>query len=133
VPRREVADDVVIGALAGGATIAAAARVAHCSKRTVARRLRDDSFRAAVREARARILQKTADALAVAGQKAVSTLVALLDDPAASIRLAASRAVLEFSLRAREATDTEGRLAAIEAMVDRTTLEHRRESQHETW
>jgi hypothetical protein len=53
--------------------------------------------------------------LADAATEAVEVLRALLSDDLPSIRLAASRAILDQVVRVREATEIEDRLAALEA------------------
>jgi transposase len=64
---RKRADAALLAALAGGATVRAAARKGAVSESTVYRRLRDREFRARVTEARAamveRALGRTADGI----------------------------------------------------------------------
>lgn len=112
---RTSADSVLIAALAGGATVAAAARLARVSERTVYRRLEEPEFCQQITAARADMLTRAVGGLAQASTAAVDTLAALLKPRvAATVRLGAARAILELGTRLREAEDVERRLAELE-------------------
>ena len=115
---RRHADAALIAALAGGATMADAARAAGVGERTVYRRLQTPAFRARVIAARADLVERAAARLADAAGAAVTTLGELLvaGTPPA-VRLGAARAVLELGLRLREQQEIEERLAALEAAL----------------
>jgi hypothetical protein len=94
---RKTADDALIAALAGGATVAEAATQAGISERTAWRRLQDDAFRQRLDAARQQTVQVAVDTLSKGSTRAARTLVALLSRrQCPSTRLAAARAILEL-------------------------------------
>jgi len=108
-------DDKLLRALACGATVESAAREAGVSPRTVYRRLEDPEFCRRLQALRADIVVRTAAALTAASTEAVRTLVELMKPTSpANIRLGASRAVIESSMRLREIAELEERLTALE-------------------
>jgi hypothetical protein len=104
------ADEVLVAALAGGSTIAAAARRAGCSARTVYRRLESVEFRGRVQRRRAELVDRTVGGLGLLGRHAAATLGRLLRSPSETVRLGASRAVLEFLFRGNELLTTQGQI-----------------------
>jgi hypothetical protein len=90
-------DELLIVALAGGATYAQAAGAARCSVATVGRRLRDTGFRERVVEARREHVENLRARLVAAAPAALDALVDLLDAEGA-VRLGAARAVLDHAL-----------------------------------
>lgn len=110
-------DSALVVALAGGATVRAAARRAHVAERTVYRRLDEVDFRRQVQSARAEMVAQAVGKLADAATQAVNTLSALLDGDSESVRLGAARAILEIGTKLRDATEFETRLVALEAMA----------------
>ena len=114
---RSSANGRLIAALAGGATVAEAARLGGVSEATVYRRRNDDAFTAAVAEARAAMIERaTARSIMAAAAIAVGTLVELLKrDERSAIRLGAARALLEAALRWRAAEELEARVVALES------------------
>jgi hypothetical protein len=81
-------------------------------------RLAEDGFQAQLSDARSDMLRRSAGALTAAGQEAVRTLLALQkDNNPPPVHLGAARAVLEISLRLREAADIEVRLAELERQL----------------
>jgi len=113
---RSSANGRLIAALAGGATVAEAARLGGVSEATVYRRRNDDAFTAAVAEARAAMIERAVARLAAAAAIAVGTLVELLKrDERSAIRLGAARALLEAALRWRAAEELEARVVALES------------------
>ena len=116
---RSKGDAVLIAALAGGATCEAAAKQAGVSERTVRRRLEDSAFRQRVAEARDEMLAQAMAQLSRAAAGAATTLVLLLaKDVPATVRLGASRAILDTLLRWREQASLAERLDRIEAWLD---------------
>jgi hypothetical protein len=115
-PRRK-GDALLVESLAGGHTVAQAARQAGVSARTVFRRLGNPEFQERVRKARARMFDSATGALASIMHKSVAALRELLGNPSASIRLSAARCVLEAAQRLREAVELEQRLAEVESVV----------------
>src|SRR5262245_57828804 len=112
---RKNADDVLLLALACGATLENAARKADVSVRTVQRRLADPDFRQRLRQTKADLVGRTAATLTARAVEAVKTLLSL-QTPAQppAVRLGAARAILELGLKLREAVEFEERLAAVE-------------------
>ncbi len=121
---RTKADVRLVLALACGATAEAAARQAGVSARTVKRRLADPAFRQQVQQARADMVQRAAGALTVAATKSIKTLLALQrEGQPPAVRLGAAKAVLELGVKLREASELEGRLAALEGRLGAETQE----------
>ena len=116
---RKNTDEVLVTALACGATLDNAAHSAGMSPRTVHRRLKEPAFLERLKEARADMLQRTAGMLTAAGPESVKTLITLQQTTnAGSVRLGAARSVLEMGVKVREASELAQRLAALEAQVN---------------
>ena len=114
--RRRRDPAVLVAALAAGRTIRDAAREAGVSERTARRRAGDPAFAAAVRGLRDRTLRDTAAALAAQAGATVRALAALRDNAdSEAVRLGACRALLEATLKVREAADLEERVSALES------------------
>ena len=112
---RRKANQLLLIALACGATVEAAASKAGVSPATVYRRLQDPKFQKELRQLRSDMVQRTADMLTAAGGEAVKSLVALLKDTGpANVRLGAARAVVELAVKVREIAELEPRIAALE-------------------
>lgn len=114
-PKNRRANELLVAALACGATRESAAHQAGVSLSTVHRRLADPEFCRELQAFRADIVQRTAGALTAAGLEFVKTLVGLQSTatPPAT-RLGAARAGLELGMKVREAADLEERVAALE-------------------
>ena len=76
---RQNADDVLVLALACGATVENAALKAGLSPRTAHRRLANPQFRQQLNQIRADMVQRAAALLTAAAMEAIKTLVALQD------------------------------------------------------
>jgi hypothetical protein len=114
-PTKGRANDVLLAALACGASKQAAAQQAGVSVSTVYRRLADAEFRRHLKEFRADVVERTSAALTAAGLEFVKTLVTVAGSNAPpATRVAAARAGLELGMKVREATDLEERMAALE-------------------
>jgi hypothetical protein len=116
-------DDAVLLALAAGGSPAAAAQQAHCSERTVRRRLLDPAFRQRVEEARAKMVSDAVGRLSVIGTLAADTLHQLLHSGTERVRLLAARSSLELMLRGTETVtlvkqveELKARLAQVESL-----------------
>jgi hypothetical protein len=109
-------DQVLLQALACGATVENAARKAGVSERTAYRRLDDPAFMQQLQQARIDMVQRTASMLTGAGVAAVKTLVDLQHDAAvpAAVRRGAARDVLELAIKYRETAELEQRVVALE-------------------
>jgi tRNA A37 N6-isopentenylltransferase MiaA len=111
-------DEVLILALACGATIEAAARQAGVSESTAYRRREDPTFRRRLQALRSDMAQRTTGMLTAAGMESVKTLLELQKPnvpPAA--RLGAARTVLELGMKMREFNELEERIAALEEQL----------------
>jgi hypothetical protein len=115
-PTRKKAEDALLLALAGGATVEGAARQCGLSERTAYRRLADPGFQTRQQELRADMARRAAGALAAAGTEAVGTLQALLKSESEATRLAAARAIIQLGQKLREGNDWHERLAALERL-----------------
>ena len=106
----------VVAVLAAGRTIDEAAAAGAVSSRTVDRWLRDPEFRAAVHEARGALLEKAIGRAAALATEAIDTLGTIMRDPnsADAVRVSASRAVVDSSLRGREHLELVTRIAQLE-------------------
>jgi hypothetical protein len=93
-------DEAIVAALAAGGNVAAAARHARVSERTVHRRLEDPSFRAKVDQARTELVRQTVGRLAAVGVLATDKLHSLLGAKSEAVQLGAARAVLDYMLKA---------------------------------
>jgi AcrR family transcriptional regulator len=111
---RRRADGTLIAALAGGATVRAAARRAGISEATVYRRLRDPEFCQQVTAARADLIEGAMGRTARSMSAAASTLRKLLKAPSDAVKLGAARALLEHGIKLRDSVDHERRLQALE-------------------
>jgi hypothetical protein len=116
---RKNADDVLLQALACGATIDHAARQAGISQATVYRRLKEPAFQHRLRELRAAMVQRTTAMLTASGGEAVKALLAQVQQESTppATRRAAARDILELGMKLRESTELEQRLADLEARV----------------
>src|SRR5262249_37366410 len=120
------ADQVLLQALACGATVENAARKAGISERTAYRRLDDPAFVQQLEKLRADLVQRTAGMLSGAGVAGVTARGALQQAPAvpAAVRRGCARDVLEFGIKYREAAHWELRIAALEErLADRAAAE----------
>ena len=113
---RHRADTALVAAIASGATVADAARLAGVSERTVRRRLSDPAFRAELSRAHSAMLESTIGTLAEASTEAARTLRTLLAPSVApSVRLRAAVAVIDFTRRLADERDLEERIARLES------------------
>ncbi len=107
----------LIGALARGLSHVQAAQEAGVSVRTVQRRVSDVEFRAAVGDARRAMVGEATGRLAAAAGRAVATLEDLLESDADSVRLGASRALLDNLLRFRDSEELSDRVRQLEQAI----------------
>jgi hypothetical protein len=115
---RKKGDEVLLQALACGATVEAAAAKAGITARTGYRRLKDPDFQQRLRDLRADMVQRTAGMITAAGGESVKTLLALHDPTTPpGVRLGAARATIELGIKLRENADLAARVAALEAQL----------------
>jgi hypothetical protein len=111
-------DQIILMALACGATAEVAASKAGVSENTVYRRLRQPDFKAQLQKIRAEMVERTTGMLTAAAGEAVKTLLALQKDSVqAAVRLGAAKAILEIGMRLREVGELADRIAALEAQL----------------
>jgi hypothetical protein len=115
-PRRP-GDEKIIGALAAGHPYAEAGRSAGCSERTVRRRMEDPLFRAEVDEMEAQIVEQTSASLATLATQAIATLGPLMNDGEPWMRQKTALAVIDLSIRYREAARLDERVAMLEELA----------------
>ena len=112
------AQDVLLLALACGASVDAAASQAGLSPRTVYRRLATPGFRSQLSGLRADLVQRATGMLSAATLEAVKTLMSLQEvSTPAAVRLGAARTIIELGLKMREEAELSERLAALEAAL----------------
>lgn len=107
-------DDLLVVALARGASYADAGAAAGVSVSTVARRMGDLTFRRRVSQVRGRLVDEACGQAAAALAGAVATLVDLLDSSVDAVRLGAASRLIDCSLRLREQSELEARVAELE-------------------
>ena len=112
----------LICSLARGLPHAQAAQAAGVSVRTVQRRASEPAFRAAVADARRALVGEATGRLAIAAERAVATLEDLLGSDADSVRLGASRAILENVLKFRETEELTERVRQLEQAIESVGL-----------
>lgn len=117
---RKNADDALALALASGLTVEAAAERAGVSVRTAHRRRSDPNFTNKVRQLRDALFEQAAGQMADAISEATATLRGLLTAESEPVRLRAAVEILDAALRLRENVELTGRLAVIEAALDRS-------------
>jgi hypothetical protein len=100
--------------LAAGGSVGPAAAAAGVSERTAYRRLADPGFRQRLAALRDELISAALGELTNSASDAVATLRRLLQAGDERVRLAAARAILEQTLRLREAVSVEQRLSALE-------------------
>jgi hypothetical protein len=119
---RRNADEMLLMALACGATVEAAAAKAGISKVTAKRRLADPEFQNRLKEFKSDMVQRAAATLTAAGSESVKTLVVLQQSSVPhAVRLGAAKATIELGIKMREVTDLEARLAALEQQMAMNT------------
>lgn len=107
--------------IASGRGIKAAASEVEIGERTAHTWLDHPGFRYLISDLRNRMLDEAVGQLVESMNKAVLTLVGLLDAEADSIRLRAALGILESTIRLREHTDFEHRIAALEVVHESRT------------
>jgi hypothetical protein len=114
---RKSADDLLVLALATGATGDEAAQAAGVSPRTVARRVNDHALMSRVAALRSEMVSRACGRLADAMAAAADVLRRLLASADEGVQIRAARAVLELGLKAREAEEIEARVRELEERV----------------
>lgn len=105
---------MLVQTLAEGATDREAARRCGVSSKTVQRRRQDPKFMAKVVSTRETMISKATEGLANAADKAVKTLEQLLDAESETVKLGASRAILDGLVRFQELESLAERVRQLE-------------------
>lgn len=113
-PRLDAADELLIEALANGATYAEAGDLADVSARTVRRRMADPAFAAEVAKRRTERLSMVSGRLSLLAQHALDVLEQKLGSAHPGEALRAADMVLSLDRRYREQVDFAARLLAVE-------------------
>jgi hypothetical protein len=111
---RRRGDEVILAALAAGHSLGEAAKIAGLSRKTVQRRMADPLFRGELEEVKLQIVQQTAASLSDAATSAVHTLKLLLTSQDEWVQLRSATAILDVSIKYREALDLTERVAGLE-------------------
>jgi hypothetical protein len=106
------ADVAIMLALAAGASAPAAAEKAGVSERTVYRRLQDPDFQRAVLKAREKLLDEAIGHIAQASVTAVQTLSTLCSADSESVRLGASRTLMDLTMRVRKQMEISAKIGS---------------------
>lgn len=113
------ADDELALAIARGVSVAEAAKLVEMSERTAYRRMADPKFRSLVLSIRGLVFDRAVGRLIEVSNRAVQGLVEFIDgDCPAAQKLAACRAILEFSAKFRQEAELEERLKKLEERFD---------------
>jgi hypothetical protein len=107
-------DEVILQALATGHSQASAAELAEVTERTVRRRTADPAFRAELQARRRAVVERAVVQLVANMERAIATLVQLLDSPAEGTRLRAATALVDRGLDTSFSLDMGERLEALE-------------------
>ena len=116
--RRLARDEVLISAIAQGASYSEAAAQARCTSRTVARRMTEPVFRAQVDERRSEWVSATSGGLTALGPRAVQVLTEILQSESPVLQLRAVREVLAQGFRSRQLHELEGEMREIRAELE---------------
>jgi hypothetical protein len=122
---RKKADQLLLMALACGATVDAAARSAAISPATAYRRLQDPEFCKQLQQILTDMLQRTSNMMTASGMESAKTLLELQKPTVPfAVRLGAARSMLELGMKVRERADLEERLAALEQQAEMNKPNH---------
>jgi hypothetical protein len=113
-PRNPGAVERAAVALAGGATVPAAAEAAGVAVKTLRRWRKDDRFAARVEAIRADVLSQATNRLTSSMTRAADKLDKLIDAADEKIALQASKSTLEIGLKVRDQLELAQRLKAVE-------------------
>lgn len=116
-PGRRNADEVLLLALACGATNEAAGAQAGLSKSTVYRRKQAPEFGKQLEQLKSEMFQRTAAMLNAAGMESVKKLLELQKIASHAVQLGASRSILEIGAKFRESAELEKRLHVLEEQL----------------
>ena len=106
-------------ALAGGATITAAAKSAGIAERTAYRYLENETFRQEVARARAEMISRAVALLAGSACKAAAALRKLLTAESENVRRLAAVSIIDGLYKLRSSDEFETRLQRLEQLLNK--------------
>ena len=117
-------DQMLIVALASGASHQSAADAAGYAAKTVQRRLANPAFRRALDDTRNRLFEQALGRAAHHAIRAADVLAEVMDDSGIPprIRVSAAKALLDSATRYREVEELSRRVAAVEDALENQTL-----------
>ena len=109
-----------IAALIDQPTIKGAAQVAGIGEATLIRWMKDDTFKAAYRDAKRRIVDLAITRLQRASDEAVETLVAIMSDSDSppTTRVACAKTILDMAVKAIQMDDVVSRIETLESTLN---------------
>ena len=112
-------DEELVIALASGDTIVKAAELCGIARKTVYRRLQEDSFQARIDAAKKAFSKRAMDRLISYREEAVEVMyrIAINEDESAGARLRAARDIIELGSQLHNELDLAERVKAIEARL----------------
>jgi len=116
-PRDKKNVELLIQALACGATIENAARQAGVAIRTATRRMSEPDFRRQLSKVRGEMMGRATGMLTAASLESVKTLLDLQKSSPPTVRLGAARAVIELASKLREMVDLQVDIDELETKV----------------
>ena len=114
---RQSRRQIAIFHLARGVSLTGVAKLAGCSTKTVSRWAKNPDFKHRVVEVRAGLVDRACGGLSDASVEAVATLRKLLKSKSETVRLSASRCVLDYAITFKEAAEFDGRLRTVETKL----------------
>ncbi len=111
---RKASDNALVLAIAMGMSLPEAAKASGCGVTTVYRRVKDEAFRAEVRQRRNELLERAIAKLVEASCPAIDTLKANLSNKRPAVRNKAASAILAFMLNGVQLNEIVRRLEALE-------------------
>lgn len=114
---RKRGEEALLAALAAGHSYREAAKITGLSLTTVKRRMADPLLRLELEDLKRQVVQQTAASLADASTAAVSTLKDLLASSEEWVQLRAAVALVDISIRYREALELSERVAHLEELA----------------
>jgi DNA-binding MurR/RpiR family transcriptional regulator len=109
-----------LAALLNNPTVRDAAKAAQLSEATVYRYMREQPFAARLREARRGLVEQLTTRLQAKSDASAKVLTDIAEDDSkpASVRVAAAKAVIDYTLKAFELGDLSERLKVLEATLE---------------
>jgi hypothetical protein len=114
---RAAAKEAAATAIAGGATLKAAAETANVGARTVRRWNEDPAFQTLVQDIRSRMVGTAVGKLSNGMSAAATALMELVESEDQHVKLKAARSVLELGVKLTELAELDRRIRVLEVRV----------------